>query len=61
MSAKVRFIVTVDAAPYGVRLGSLCEEGLELVLDQRVERRQSGAAPAVHGPTVWCGGPKGRP
>ena len=50
-----------DAAPHGVRLGGLCEEGLEVVLDQRVERRLSGTAPAVDGPTVWCGGPKGRP
>ena len=49
------------APPQGVRLGGLCEEGLEVVLDQRVERRLSGTAPAVDGPTVWCGGPKGRP
>ncbi len=24
-----------DAAPHGVRFGGLCEEGLEVVLDQR--------------------------
>jgi len=30
----------------------LCEEGLEVVLDQRIERRQRGTAPAVYGPTV---------
>jgi hypothetical protein len=28
-----------DAASHGVRLGGLCEEGLEVVLDQRIERR----------------------
>ncbi|MEE8147950.1 MAG: hypothetical protein V3T24_10120, partial [Longimicrobiales bacterium] len=49
------------AAPQGVRLGGLCEKGLEMVLDQRIERRQGGTAPAVDGPTVWCCGPKGRP
>ena len=36
-------------------------ETMEVLLDQRVERRLSGTAPAVDGPTVWCGGPKGRP
>ena len=50
-----------DATPHRVRLCGLCEEGLEVVLDQRVERRLSGTAPAVDGPTVWCGGPRGRP
>ncbi len=49
-----------DAAPHGVRFGGLCEKRLEVMLDQRVERRLSGTAPAVDGPTVWCGGPKGR-
>ena len=45
----------------------LCmEEGtlsgwLEVVLDQRVERRLRGTAPTVDGPTVWCGGPKRQP
>ena len=55
------FGVAGEAPPQGVRLGGLCEEGLEVVLDQRIERRQGGTAPAVDGPTVWCGGPKRRP
>ena len=42
-------------------LGGLCEERLEVVLDQWIERRQGRTAPAVDRPTVWCGGPKGRP
>ncbi len=50
-----------DAVSHGIGLGSLCEEGLEVVLDQRIERRPGGTAPAVDGPTVCCGGPKGRP
>ena len=50
-----------DTAPQGVRLCRLREESLEVLLDQRVERRLSGTAPAVDGPTVWCGGPKGGP
>ena len=50
-----------DAVPHGVRLGGLCEERLEVVLDQRIERRQGRTAPSVDRPTVWCGGPKGRP
>ena len=49
------------AVPLGVRLGGLCEERLEVVLDQWIERRQGRTAPAVDRPTVWCGGPKGRP
>ena len=50
-----------DAAPHGIRLGGLCEKGLEVVLHQRIERRQGGAAPAVDWPTVCCRGPNGRP
>ena len=50
-----------DAAAHGVRLGGLCEESLDVVLDQRIERRLSGTAQAVDEPTVWCDGPKGRP
>ena len=57
--------VTLDpcghAAAHGVRRCGLCEERLEVVLDQRIERRQGGTAPAVDGPTRCWGGPKGRP
>ena len=49
------------AVPRAARLCRLCEESLEVLLDQRIERRQGGAAPAVDGPTVWCCGPRGRP
>ena len=35
------------AVPLGVRLGGLCEERLEVVLDQWIERRQGRTAPAV--------------
>ena len=31
-----------DAVPHGVRLGGLCEEGLKVMLHQRVERRLAG-------------------
>ncbi len=41
-----------DAVRHGVRIGGLCEEGLEVVLDERIERRLGGAAPAVNGTTV---------
>ncbi len=64
-TAQVRPEVALDpcghADSHRIRLGGLCEESLEVVLDQRIERRLSGTAPAVDGPTVWCGGPKGRP
>ena len=49
-----------DATPHWVRLGSLCEEGLEVLLDQRVERRLGGTAPAVYGTTVRRRGRTGR-
>ena len=45
-----------DATPHWVRLGGLCEEGLEVLLDQRVERRQGGAVSAVDGPTAQLRG-----
>ncbi len=35
------------AGSHGIRLGGLCEERLEVVLDQRIERRQGWTAPAV--------------
>ena len=47
-----------DAAAHGVRLSGLCEEGLEVLLDQRIERRLSGTAPAVdgaHSLVHWAG------
>ena len=41
-----------DAVPHGVPLGGLCEEGLEVVLDQRIERRLGRTAAPVDGATV---------
>ena len=45
-----------NSGPHAIGLGGLCEEGFEVVLDQRIERRLGGTAPAVDGPTVRCGG-----
>ena len=41
-----------DAVPHGVPLGGLCEEALEVMLDQRIERRLGRTAAPVDGPTV---------
>jgi hypothetical protein len=64
-AAQIGPEVTLDpgrhAVTHGIGLGGLCQERLEVVLDQRIERRQGGTAPAVDGPAAWCGGPKGRP
>ena len=61
MVAEVALDPRGDAAPHGVRLGGLCEKGLEVTLHQRIERRQGGTLPAVDWPTFCCGGPKGPP
>ena len=42
--------MTRDAIRHGVRIGGLCEEGLEVVLDERIERRLGGTAAPVEGP-----------
>ena len=48
-----------DAARHGIRLGDLCEEGLEMVLDQRIERRQGGDGAGgrrAHSSMPWAEG-----
>ncbi len=42
------------ADSHGIALGGLCEESLEVLLDQRIERRQGGTAPAVELMTSVC-------
>ncbi len=51
--------MTRDAIRHGVRIGGLCEEGLEVVLDERIERRLGGTAAPVDGPlssVPWADG-----
>ena len=57
MVAEVALDPRGDAVPHGVPLGGLCEERLEVVLDQGIEGASgwdAGAGRRAHGSAPWA-------